>query len=70
MGHLISPEELQALISASTVNLRVLDVRWRLDQPDGRAAHREGHIPGAVYVDLVTEPASYTHLTQPTIHSV
>ncbi len=59
MGHLISPEELQALISASTVNLRVLDVRWRLDQPDGRAAHREGHIPGAVYVDLDTELAEH-----------
>ncbi len=32
--------------------VRILDVRWRLDRPDGRPAYREGHIPGAVYVDL------------------
>jgi thiosulfate/3-mercaptopyruvate sulfurtransferase len=30
----------------------ILDVRWRLDRPDGREDHRAGHIPGAVYVDL------------------
>lgn len=30
----------------------VLDVRWRLDQPDGRAAYLAGHIPGAAYVSL------------------
>lgn len=59
MRHLISPEELQALISADTANLRVLDVRWRLDNPDGRPAYRQGHIPGAVYVDLDTELAEH-----------
>ncbi len=30
----------------------ILDVRWRLDQPDGRDAFAAGHIPGAVYVSL------------------
>lgn len=30
----------------------ILDVRWRLDQPDGRADFLSGHIPGAVYVSL------------------
>ncbi len=30
----------------------ILDVRWRLDQPDGREAFTAGHIPGAVYVSL------------------
>ncbi len=30
----------------------VLDVRYRLDAPDGRAAFREGHVPGAAYVSL------------------
>lgn len=30
----------------------ILDVRWRLDQPDGAAAYLAGHIPGAVYVSL------------------
>lgn len=33
----------------------VLDVRWSLAQPDGRAEFEAGHIPGAVYVDLETE---------------
>lgn len=33
----------------------VLDVRWRLDAPDGSADHAEAHIPGAVYVSLDDE---------------
>jgi thiosulfate/3-mercaptopyruvate sulfurtransferase len=35
----------------------LLDVRWRLGDPDGRGHYLEGHIPGAVYVDLDTELA-------------
>ncbi|HYP73243.1 MAG TPA: sulfurtransferase [Microbacterium sp.] len=34
---------------------RLLDVRWRLDRPEGRIDYLEGHIPGAVYVDLERE---------------
>ena len=30
----------------------ILDVRWRLDEPDGRPAYLDGHLPGAVYVSL------------------
>jgi thiosulfate/3-mercaptopyruvate sulfurtransferase len=30
----------------------ILDVRWRLDAPDGRPAYLQGHLPGAVYVSL------------------
>ncbi len=37
--------------------VRVLDVRYRLDRPDGRPAYLEGHVPGAVYVDLDHELA-------------
>lgn len=37
--------------------VRVLDVRWRLDLPEGRPAYLQGHIPGAVYVDLERELA-------------
>ena len=33
----------------------ILDVRWSLDAPDGRAAYRQGHLPGAVYVSLEDE---------------
>ena len=33
----------------------ILDVRWRLDRPDGRAEYLDGHLPGAVYVSLEDE---------------
>lgn len=32
--------------------VRVLDVRWRLDRPDGHPAFVAGHVPGARYADL------------------
>ncbi|MDF3283857.1 sulfurtransferase [Gordonia sp. N1V] len=35
----------------------ILDVRWALGRTDGRDRYREGHIPGAVYVDLDSELA-------------
>ncbi len=35
----------------------ILDVRWELGDDRGHDHHREGHIPGAVYVDLDTELA-------------
>lgn len=54
-AHLISAAELHDLLGAAAI----LDVRWRLDRPDGRPAYREGHIPGAVYVDLDTELADH-----------
>ena len=52
---LISARELADRIGSVVV----LDVRWRLDRPDGRADHAAGHIPGAVYVDLDTELAEH-----------
>ncbi|WP_405475345.1 sulfurtransferase [Streptomyces sp. NBC_00009] len=36
----------------------VLDARWALGDPHGRDHYAEGHIPGAVYVDLDTELAA------------
>ncbi len=39
--------------------LRILDVRWRLDQPDGRPDYLAGHIPGAQFVDLGTQLARH-----------
>lgn len=38
---------------------RVLDVRWMLGGPPGRQEYEQGHIPGAVYVDLDTELARH-----------
>jgi thiosulfate/3-mercaptopyruvate sulfurtransferase len=35
------------------------DVRWYLDGSDGRAAFEDGHIPGALWVDLDTQLARH-----------
>jgi thiosulfate/3-mercaptopyruvate sulfurtransferase len=48
---LITAAELTELIRAERP-VTILDVRWRLDQPDGRATYLQGHIPGAVYASL------------------
>ncbi|KAA1250638.1 sulfurtransferase [Mycobacterium simiae] len=51
---LITATELAKLIRAGEP-VTILDVRWRLDQPDGRSAYLQGHLPGAVYVSLEEE---------------
>ena len=51
---LITPEELVALRQTGA-GVCLLDVRWRLDAPEGRPAYLDGHIPGAIYVDLEAE---------------
>jgi thiosulfate/3-mercaptopyruvate sulfurtransferase len=56
---LITVAELAALICAGDP-VTILDVRWQLDQPDGRAAYLEGHILGAVYVSLEDELSDRT----------
>ena len=48
---LITAAALDDLIRAARP-VTILDVRWRLDQPDGRATYLQGHIPGAVYASL------------------
>lgn len=55
---------MEILIDAAALHARlgepelvILDVRWALGDPEGRAHHLEAHIPGAVYVDLETELA-------------
>ncbi len=55
MSDLIDARALAALLGDP--DLVLLDVRWRLDRPDGRPDHRAGHLPGAVYVDLDGELA-------------
>jgi thiosulfate/3-mercaptopyruvate sulfurtransferase len=59
MAPLIAPQDLAALLAAPIGGQRpvVIDVRWRLGGPPGRADHDTGHIPGAVYLDLDTELA-------------
>ncbi len=56
---LITVAELTARI-ASGDPVSILDVRWRLDEPDGHAAYLRGHLPGAVYVSLEDELTDHT----------
>lgn len=58
MSNFVSATELSELL-ASDAPVRVIDVRWRLDRPDGREDYLAGHIPGAVYVPLDTELATH-----------
>ena len=64
---LLQPRRLAALLDAAARSAGrrrpgpaplVLDVRWRLGGPPGRADHEAGHVPGAVFVDLDTELAA------------
>ena len=48
---LTTAAELAGVIDAGQP-VTILDVRWRLDEPDGWTAYRRGHLPGAVYVSL------------------
>jgi thiosulfate/3-mercaptopyruvate sulfurtransferase len=48
---LISAEALVARLGDP--HLRIVDVRWTLGQPGaGRRAYQEGHLPGAIFLDL------------------
>lgn len=51
---LINPADLARLLDAGDP-VTILDVRWTLAEPDGSAAYRDGHLPGAVYVSLDDE---------------
>ncbi|MFN3947928.1 sulfurtransferase [Microbacterium sp.] len=60
---LTTPSELHTAMAAGAFPdggpVRVLDVRWRLDRPDGRPEYRDGHLPGAQYVDLDHDLAAH-----------
>jgi thiosulfate/3-mercaptopyruvate sulfurtransferase len=58
---LIRPVVDPAWLHAKRDGVVVADVRWYLDDRDGRAAYDAGHVPGAVFVDLdrdLAAPAS------------
>jgi thiosulfate/3-mercaptopyruvate sulfurtransferase len=57
--HLIEANELNERLKNGQRTI-ILDIRFRPDRADGRPAYREGHIAGAVYVDLPLELAGTT----------
>ncbi len=56
---LITATELAQRLSADEP-LTILDVRWQLTEPDGRAGYERGHLPGAVYVSLEDELSDHS----------
>jgi thiosulfate/3-mercaptopyruvate sulfurtransferase len=58
-GVLITAEQLKAQRAGANPPV-ILDVRWRLDQPDGHEAYLAGHLPGAVYVSLDDDLSDHT----------
>jgi len=56
---LITTTELAQRLDADEP-LTILDVRWQLTEPDGRAAYERGHLPGAVYVSLEDELSDHS----------
>ncbi len=59
MDVLISVDELAERLSTGAPT-RILDVRWTVQQPDGRPEYLAGHIPGAVFVDLDADLSDHT----------
>jgi 3-mercaptopyruvate sulfurtransferase SseA len=51
---LITPLALRAELDSAAPPV-LLDVRWDLGDPHGRAHYADAHLPGAVFVDLETE---------------
>ncbi|WP_093157450.1 sulfurtransferase [Saccharopolyspora antimicrobica] len=57
MDPLISTDDLMTALRGQAPPT-LLDVRWSLLGPPGREAYEEGHLPGAVFVDLDAELAA------------
>ena len=50
---LISTEELRRLVAGDPDGVRIVDCRWALGKPGaGAEAYSEGHLPGAIHLDL------------------
>ena len=56
---LITAVELADVIKTGAA-VTILDVRWRLDAPDGYADYLRGHLPGAVYASLEDDLSDHT----------
>lgn len=60
MTILISADELADLLDTDGPRRPVvLDVRWKLGGPPGHEDYLQGHVPGAVYVDLETQLSAH-----------
>jgi len=51
LAHLVTASELTKMLGSPTTPT-ILDVRWNINGPPARIEYEEGHIPGAIFVDL------------------
>ena len=58
MNPLIDVAGLHARLADDRRRTVLLDVRWALGDPHGHKHYLDGHLPGAVFVDLATELAA------------
>jgi thiosulfate/3-mercaptopyruvate sulfurtransferase len=66
---LISVVQLAELVEASDARLLLVDLRWYLGKPGtGRAAYDQGHIPGAIFLDLDDDLSDPNGLGSPGRH--
>jgi thiosulfate/3-mercaptopyruvate sulfurtransferase len=56
MHPVITPRELAVLLTGPDAPA-VVDVRWSLTGPPGRAGYQAGHLPGAVFLDVDSDLA-------------
>ncbi len=54
----VSVDELKALLQAGAERPTLLDVRWELGAGPGHDRYMEGHIPGAIFIDLEADLAA------------
>lgn len=66
---LIGAAELLELVQGGAPDLRIVDCRWVLGRPGaGALAYTEGHLPGAIHIDLDDDLADPTGLGAPGRH--
>lgn len=59
MSFLMTVNQLKSIMQESERDVAIVDVRYQLNNPTaGRMAYQEGHIPGAIYLDLKEDLSS------------
>jgi thiosulfate/3-mercaptopyruvate sulfurtransferase len=66
---IVSVTQLADRMEQGDAGLRIADVRWYLNRPgEGRDAYRQGHLPGAIYLDLDADLSDHAGLGSPGRH--
>ncbi len=55
----VSIDDVDRLLAEPSIHVVVADVRWYLDGRDARRVYQDGHVPGAVFVDVDTDLSTH-----------